>query len=154
MCTLFNTCISAEKFTNVNILTKVSKHVNESHHTILKLKQRRFFKNAQKTSNTSNVIWKIPITIKTRSSFPNLHAKVLMDQTECEIDLGKLDSSDYIILNSDCQGFYRCFYSEDLLNNIINQLKDSNSLFGTTLDRITILNDAFALVNECLLKTL
>lgn len=123
----------------------VSKHVNESHHTILKLKQRRFFKNAQKTSNTSNVIWKIPITIKTRSSFPNLHAKVLMDQTECEIDLGKLDSSDYIILNSDCQGFYRCFYSEDLLNNIINQLKDSNSLFGTTLDRITILNDAFAL---------
>ena len=71
-----------------------------------------------------------------------------MNEKECEIDLGEINSSDYILLNSNYEGFYRCFYSKEMLTNIVNELKESSELFGTSLDRIAILNDAFALVNK------
>lgn len=127
---------------------KASKRINEKNHTVLVLKQRRFLKNAEKTNDSSDALWKAPLKIITKSSFPNTHTTLLMNEKECEIDLGEINSSDYILLNSNYEGFYRCFYSKEMLTNIVNELKESSELFGTSLDRIAILNDAFALVNK------
>ena len=126
---------------------KVNKTIDDNKHVILKLEQRRFFKNAKKTKDSSKASWKIPITVKTKSSYPGIHTTVLMDKQECEIDLGALTESDYILLNSDYIGFYRCQYSRDMFNDILNALKSSETLIGSSLDRISILNDTFALVS-------
>ena len=70
-----------------------------------------------------------------------------MDSQTCEIDLGVLVESDYILLNSDYLGFYRCQYSRDMFNDILKALRNSEATLGSSLDRISILNDVFALVS-------
>lgn len=127
-------------------LIKASKILDAKNHTILKLEQKRFYKNSE-SKQIFNTLWKVPITIKTKSSSPNIHLKVLIEQQSFEIDLGILDKSDYILLNSDYEGFYRCHYSKEMFTDILNEIRESKTLLASSLDRIAILNDAFALVN-------
>ncbi len=93
----------------------------------------------------NDVLWKVPITIKTKSSYPNVKTVFLLENQSSEINLGKIEENDWILLNSDYIGFYRTLYSDEMFNEIIEGLKKSDSL-GSSLDRIAIINDCFALV--------
>ena len=129
---------------NTKIIIKVSERVDENKHTILSLNQERFFSSGDKPSNEENTLWKVPISIITKSSFPKVHKQILLEKRSDEIDLGVIDESDWIKLNLRSVGFYRTNYSKTLLDKLVVIIKDQ-TLHPT--DRLGLQNDAFALVS-------
>ena len=105
----------------------------------MKLKQNRFYSDGLDTSDEST--WKIPIFITTSISYPNCEHKILFEERETEINLGKLSEGDWILLNPDFIGFYRTFYSSDMLMLLRNSFALLNSK-----DRIMLMTDLFAFV--------
>ena len=96
-----------------------------------------------------DLIWKVPITFRTKSSYPQVHSRHLFEAKNCEIDCGILAEGDWILLNHDYTGFYRSSYSEEMFEAILVALEENPGKLGSCLDRIGILNDSFALVNKC-----
>ncbi|MHB1663242.1 MAG: ERAP1-like C-terminal domain-containing protein, partial [Thermoplasmataceae archaeon] len=94
----------------------------------LKLEQRRYFLNDQ----SSDTIWRIPLTIKGKSG----ERKILMDARSLEIEKG-----DYIKLNSDGTGFFRVLYEDEFYNSL-----DENMQYFTDIDRAEIANDINSLL--------
>ena len=109
------------------------------------MSQERFFKNPGEHNKNDEVIWNIPIAITTKSSHPNIFKNILMNSKSLEVDLGKLESSDWIKLNADNLGFYRVNYSKKYFEELIAHLDEPNK-FGSTLDRFGLVSDAFAMV--------
>ena len=140
---------------NLFIQNKVEKSINNQNHTILKLSQKRFLKNtAAPNSEEHNIVWQVPITVITKSSFPALKASVLMESQSLELDLGPLPhKTEWILLNSEFMGFYRIRYSLEMFSDIVEALENP-TLFGSSLDRIALINDAFALVSNLNTKLL
>ena len=130
---------------NCNSWFKVNKRLSNEGSTILELKQERFFKNPEENSGNDKPIWNIPILITAKSSYPNIFKSVLMDTKILEVDLGKLDNTDWIKLNSNNLGFFRVNYSKKYFEELIVHLDDANKL-GSTLDRFGLVSDAFAMV--------
>lgn len=130
-------------------VVQISKKVNENQHTIVSLYQQKFMKNLEASGDS--LIWKVPITLRTKGSFPSVHMRCMMETENCEIDLGVVPESDWILLNCDYVGFYRSEYSSEMLETISRALEENPSAVGSSLDRIAILNDSFALVkiNQC-----
>jgi hypothetical protein len=81
-----------------------------------------------------------------KSTYPSVHIEALMDSRSTEIDLGVLRNDDWIKLNKDGIGFYITLYSNEMFENMLVGLADSNQ-FGSPLDRIGIVNEAFANVS-------
>ena len=124
----------------------MEKYINNQNHTILKLNQKRFLKNTAAPASGEQIVWKVPITVITKSSSPALKTSVLMESQSLEIDLGPFqDQTEWILLNSEFMGFYRTKYSLEMFNNIVEALENP-ILFASSLDRIALINDAFALV--------
>jgi puromycin-sensitive aminopeptidase len=129
---------------------EVSREVNAEKNTILKITQNRFFSDGSQPTEAENYLWKVPITVITKSSFPNVHKHVLLEKRTEEVDLGVLEESDWIKLNKGSVGFYRTNYSKSLLEKLITLVKEQ-SLHPT--DRLGLQSDAFALAQAGLLST-
>ncbi len=129
-------------------LIEIKKKINpENRHTILCLKQEKFLKIPDLDSTIKkNLVWKVPITWRTKSTFPNVKLRHLFDTKTFEIDCGVVPENDWILLNHDYTGFYRSKYSTEMFNDILRALKENPENVGTSLDRIGIVNDSFALV--------
>lgn len=128
----------------------VSKRIDANNHTIIKISQERFFSNGDKPTNEENYLWKVPITIITKSSYPNVHQNYLLEKREDEIDLGVLNAGDWVKLNKNTVGFYRTNYSNEMLEELIDLIKNQ-SVHPT--DRLGLQNDAFALSQAGRLST-
>lgn len=124
-------------------ILKASKKKNSNNHTLLELNQGRFFSNGDKPTKEESFTWKVPITITTGSSFPNVYRQILLEKVNDEIDIGVLEEGEWIKLNHNSIGFYRTNYSKEMLDNLVNHVK-SKVLHPT--DRLGLQNDAFALV--------
>lgn len=120
----------------------VSSSVNDKKETILKLDQRRFFSNGSKPTAEEDYMWKVPISIVTQSSYPEVHKSVLLDKRSDEVNLGDLPESDWIKLNKNSIGLYRTNYSPELLNRCVCLIKEQK-LHPT--DRLGLQSDVFAL---------
>lgn len=81
----------------------------------------------------------------TKSSFPNVHTRFLLEKRTDELDLGVVLESDWVKLNDHSIGFYRTNYSRDMFDRLLDPVKDK--VFHTT-DRAGLLSDAFALVSN------
>jgi puromycin-sensitive aminopeptidase len=121
---------------------KVSFYLNDKNETILKLKQKRFFSNGSKPNAEENFLWKVPITIMTKSSCPNIHRQILMENESEEINCGILQTNDWIKLNKNTVGLYRTNYSSEMLHNLVALIKEQ-SIHPT--DRLGLQSDIFAL---------
>ncbi len=109
----------------------------------MSLNQERFFSNGDKPTVEENTLWKVPISIITKSSFPNVFKHILLEKRSDEIDLGVIEDSDWIKLNLNSVGFYRTNYSKTLLDKLVHLVKDK-TLHPT--DRLGLQSDAFAMV--------
>jgi aminopeptidase 2 len=68
----------------------VTRALNDKNETVLRLRQERFFSNGSKPTEQENYLWKVPISIVTKSSYPNVHTDVLLETRDAEVNLGVL----------------------------------------------------------------
>ncbi len=122
--------------------------MNEKNETILHLQQERFFSNGSKPTAEENYLWKVPITIITKSSSPNVHTQILLEKVSDQVNLGVLPASDWIKLNKNTVGLYRTNYSPDLLQRLVSLIKEQ-TIHPT--DRLGLQSDVFALSQAGLL---
>ena len=122
---------------------KVDKKVDSENNTILKMSQKKFYKISK--ADEENVVWKIPVTVITQSTYPKVHSKFLMDCATFRINCGVIPGDDWIMLNADYTGFYRTEYSEAMLKPLFVTLENNPAELGSSLDRIGFINDLFAL---------
>ena len=127
----------------------VSSNINEKNETVLTLTQQRFFSNGSKPTPEENFMWKVPITIITAKSYPNIHKEILLEKVTDTVNLGVLADSDWIKLNKNSIGFYRTNYSTDLLERLKSLIR-LKTLHPT--DRLGLQSDAFALAKAGLLS--
>ena len=127
----------------------VSSNINDKNETVLTLTQQRFFSNGSKPTAEENFMWKVPITIITAKSYPNIHKEILLEKVTDTVNLGVLADSDWIKLNKNSIGFYRTNYSPDLLERLKGLIR-LKTLHPT--DRLGLQSDAFALAKAGLLS--
>jgi tricorn protease interacting factor F2/3 len=92
----------------------------------LHLKQEQFFLSEENSTNT----WPIPLTVRRISKTESM----LFEEKVLEID-----AIDFLKLNFDQTGFYRVWYDEETLKNILSNLKELSPL-----DRWGMVNDWYA----------
>jgi len=117
-------------------------HLNEKNETILDISQKRFFSNGSQPLAEEDYMWKVPISIITKSSYPNVHTQILLEKKEDQVNLGILPETDWIKLNKNTVGLYRTNYSPELLSRLATLIKEQN-LHPT--DRLGLQSDVFAL---------
>ncbi len=66
----------------------------------------------------------------------------MMNSKSIEIDLGVLESDEWIKVNKDNIGFYLTFYSSEMFENLLLNLSDPNN-YASPLDRFGVVNEAF-----------
>ena len=125
----------------------VCRRVNEKNETILSLKQERFFSNGAKPTAAENYLWKVPISIVTKSSYPDVHTHHLLEKQEDEVNLGVLRDC-WIKLNKNSVGLYRTSYSPGMLQDLVGLVREQ-TLHPT--DRLGLQSDVFALSQAGLL---
>lgn len=123
----------------------VSSSVNDKNETILKLEQKRFFSNGSKPTAEEDYLWKVPISIVTKSSYPEVHTQVLLEKRNDEVNMGSVPEGDWIKLNKNSIGLYRTNYSPELLARLVELIKEQQ-LHPT--DRLGLQSDVFALVSD------
>lgn len=126
----------------------VTRSVNEKNETILQLQQERFFSNGSKPTEQENYLWKVPISIVTKSSYPEIHTNIVLEKRSDSVNLGVLGANDWIKLNKNTVGLYRTNYSPELLEKLVNLVKEQ-TLHPT--DRLGLQSDVFALSQAGLL---
>uniref|UniRef100_A0A0N5CHZ9 Aminopeptidase n=1 Tax=Strongyloides papillosus TaxID=174720 RepID=A0A0N5CHZ9_STREA len=121
-------------------LVSVSQTI-EGNKRILTLSQKRFI--ADGGESESPQIWHIPISISTKSSKDQPKYKFLMTKATETFTIEDVDPCEWVKLNTGTTGFYRVEYADDMLNSLINAVRDETL---SVLDRFGIANDMFALV--------
>ena len=58
----------------------VSSNINDKNETVLTLTQQRFFSNGSKPTQEESYLWKVPITVITAKSYPNIHKEILLEK--------------------------------------------------------------------------
>ena len=109
--------------------------------TILKLTQKRFFASGNNFINDAT-IWKIPVSITTKTSYPNVKSKILFETSTAEYNLGKLDSKEWILLNPETHNLHRTHYEAELFELLKNDISSLSSI-----DRLMLQNNSFAFVS-------
>lgn len=123
---------------------KVKKEIDLANNTILNLSQKRFYKVSVAEDN--KIVWKVPVTVITKSTYPKIHSKFLMKTETFQFNCGSIPDGDWILLNADYTGFFRTEYSEEMLEPLFATLEKNPAELGSSLDRIGFINDLFALV--------
>lgn len=126
----------------------VSSYVNDKKETILKLSQKRFFSDGSEPTQEEDYKWKVPISIVTKSSFPNTHKDILLEKVSDEVNLGVMPESDWIKLNKSSIGMFRTNYSPEMLLKLVEVIKEQK-IHPT--DRLGLQSDVFALSQAGLL---
>ena len=126
-------------------VVKVSKFINSNNEIVLKLNQQRFFLNGSIPEESEDYLWKIPIKIITKSSYPNVYKEFLLQERDDEINIGPIKESDWIKLNKNSIGIYRTQYCQEMLFALIEPVK--NKILHAT-DRLGLQDDVFNLVNH------
>lgn len=142
---LMNLWTSQTGYPYVNI----SHSINSNGETVLHLVQERFFSNGAKPTSEENYLWSVPITIVTKSSYPNIHKEIVLDKRSDQVNLGVLDANDWIKLNKNTIGIYRSNYSPELLLRLSGVIRQQ-TLHPT--DRLGLQSDVFALSQAGLLS--
>lgn len=106
------------------------------------MKQQRFI--ADGSADEENLLWKIPITVFTKSNPKQVAKQVLMDGREMEITLENIPEDDWIKLNFGSIGLYRVKYESKTLERL-NEAIANKSLRPP--DRLMVQNDVAALCN-------
>ena len=127
----------------------VSSNINDKNETVLTLTQQRFFSNGSKPTQEESYLWKVPITVITAKSYPNIHKEILLEKPTDTLNLGVLADTDWIKLNKSSIGLYRTHYSTDLLDRL-KVLVKAKTLHPT--DRLGLQSDAFALAKAGLVS--
>jgi hypothetical protein len=128
------------------LILKVEQTSNSSGELVLKLTQKRFFSSGDNSINDSTV-WKIPVSIATKSTYPNIKSKFLFETSTMEQNLGQLDDEEWILLNPDAFNFHRTFYDNQLFNLLKDNIKSLSSI-----DRLMFQNNTFACVSKIIYK--
>ena len=123
--------------------------VNEKGETLLCIHQERFFSNGSKPTEQENFLWKVPISIVTKSSYPNVHTDFLLEKRDDQVNLGVLGANDWIKLNKNTVGLYRTNYSPEMLKRLVTLVREQ-TLHPT--DRLGLQSDVFALSQAGLLS--
>lgn len=110
---------------------------------ILCLSQKKFY--AYPDEKNSQQIWNIPLSIIIKSSYPEIFKSLVFDKKEMEVDLGQVKDQDWIKLNANNIGFFKVFYSPEMLIKFFNNMTCECEL-GSALDRYGLINDAFSFV--------
>lgn len=131
-------------------VVQVSKSINSNNEVILKLSQRRFFVNGSIPDETEDYLWKIPIKILTKSSYPNVYNEFLLERRNDEVNIGHISELGWIKLNKNSIGIYRTQYSTEMLFALIEPVK-TKILHAT--DRLGLQDDVFNLAQAGLLST-
>jgi hypothetical protein len=124
------------------LLIQASKRLTVEGHTILVVSQTKFSKTGSEKINENDTIWNIPITVCVKSTYPYIHRQIMMNSKSIEIDLGVLESDEWIKVNKDNIGFYLTFYSSEMFENLLLNLSDPNN-YASPLDRFGVVNEAF-----------
>ena len=107
----------------------------------LKVTQNRYLATGKASEQEDTTLWRIPLGI-----FDERNSALLSEELSTRsksIEIGK-DSS-FVKINKDSCGFYRTFYSKELLDSIGNSISAGKL---SPEDRIGILNDAFSLASS------
>jgi len=120
----------------------VTMHTNDKKETVLDISQKRFFSNGSQPVAEEDYLWKVPISIVTKSSYPNVHTNFLLEKRQEQVNLGVLPETDWIKLNKNTVGIYRTNYSPELLSRLVTLVKEQQ-LHPT--DRLGLQSDVFAL---------
>lgn len=120
----------------------VTMHTNDKKETVLDISQKRFFSNGSQPVAEEDYLWKVPISIVTKSSYPNVHTNFLLEKRQEQVNLGVLPETDWIKLNKNTVGIYRTNYSPELLSRLVTLVK-GQQLHPT--DRLGLQSDVFAL---------
>jgi hypothetical protein len=88
-----------------------------------------------------DTFWKIPVIISTKSTYPKINTKVVLETPCVELNLGKMDKTDWILLNTNTISFHRTIYAPDLFDLLKNDIDKLNPS-----DRLMLQNNAFAFV--------
>lgn len=134
-------------------IIEVTRSQKDSTNCIIKLSQKKFSSDGKLTENEKTYKWMIPISIlssksTTSSSSSSTSPEVnivdyLMCNTDDEILLPNVHSGQWIKLNHKSIGFYRIFYSQSMLEQLLPPIE---SKLLHPLDRLNIFDDLFALV--------
>lgn len=107
---------------------------------VLKLKQERFI--ADGSADNDRLLWKIPITIFTKSNPNQVTENILMEETETTVTLTDIADDDWIKLNYHSIGLYRVKLESKALTRL-NEPIASKVL--SPQDRLMIQDDVAAL---------
>lgn len=102
--------------------------------------QNRFFANGLNSIN-DKTLWKIPVIISTKSTYPNVKTKFVFDTQTTELNLGILDKSEWILLNTNTISIHRTLYSSELFELLKNNITSLNPS-----DRLMLQNNVFSFV--------
>ena len=102
--------------------------------------QKRFFANGSNLIDDVT-LWKIPVIISTKSVYPKISKKFVFQTPTVELNLGVMDKSDWVLLNTNTISFHRTIYEFDLFELLKNDISKLNPS-----DRLMLQNNAFAFV--------
>ncbi|KAK6015842.1 hypothetical protein OSTOST_18684, partial [Ostertagia ostertagi] len=108
---------------------------------ILSLSQKRFI--ADGGEDLQNSIWQVPVTVCVGSNPTEVKGKFLLVDREQDVEVPDVAEGEWVKLNAGATGFYRVDHSQEMLKAMI---PDISSCKMPLLDRFSIVNDLFALV--------
>ncbi|KAF7633111.1 Aminopeptidase [Meloidogyne graminicola] len=108
----------------------------------LLLKQRRFLIDGSFDENKP--IWQIPVSITIRSNPTKPFKKFLLTKENDKFIIEDVKPSEWIKVNSDFSSFFRVFYSDEMLNKLLQGIKDREV---DVIDRFQIADDLFNVIN-------
>ena len=116
-------------------------HRWEENDLVLIFSQKKFVTNESVDSESS--LWMIPLNVSTSQSSKKVAFSIVMNEKTKEVLLKDLPKDAWIKVNPGMIGYYRTFYSFDLLQLLIPAI-ESGAL--PALDRLSVLDDMFAFV--------
>lgn len=121
-------------------VVSVEHTINLNGDIIINFKQNRLFSHG--IDSTDQTIWKIPITIKTSSSYPHVKHQFLLEKQNQIVKLEGTNNEEFILINSEFCGFFVTNYSKELFDIIKHSIENLNPH-----DRIGLQNEAFVLAS-------
>ncbi|WKX89353.1 hypothetical protein Q1695_008753 [Nippostrongylus brasiliensis] len=110
---------------------------------ILTLSQKRFL--ADGGEDTEHSLWQIPVNVCVGSNPTEVKGKFLLTEREQEIEVPNVAEGDWVKLNAGTTGFYRVEHSPEMLKAMTSDISSGKM---PLLDRFSIVNDLFALVQS------
>jgi len=119
---------------------KIKSCVTEGQNRVLTIAQEKF--TADGSIDETGSRWMVPISVSTSDSPDKAVHRSVIDQSESTITLNNVKPGSWIKLNTGGVGFYRTLYPEDMLQALLQGIRD---LSLPRRDSLSLQNDLFAL---------